>query len=115
VVAVIEHHDRLAAGGVPGDLHRVLDRFGAGVEQRRPLLESPGSQLVELLADGYVGLVRRDHEAGVGEPLDLGVYRVHHQGCAVADAGDGDARGEVDPLAAVDVGERATRCMVHIG
>jgi hypothetical protein len=33
VVAVVEGDDRRAAGGVPGDLHGVLDGLGAGVEQ----------------------------------------------------------------------------------
>jgi hypothetical protein len=35
---VVERDDRRAAGGVAGDLHGVLDRLGARVEQRRALL-----------------------------------------------------------------------------
>ncbi len=71
VVGVVEGDDRLPAGGVPGDLDRVLDRLGAGVEQRRALLVGARRQLVQLLGDRDVPLVRRDHEAGVGERRHL--------------------------------------------
>ena len=42
VVGVIEHDDRLAAGGVAGHLDGVLDRLGPGVEQGRGLGVAPG-------------------------------------------------------------------------
>ena len=71
VVAVLEGDDRLPAGEGPRDLHGVLDGFGAGVEQRAPLLVVTGGELGERLADRDVLLVGRDHEAGVGEVRDL--------------------------------------------
>src|SRR5215813_889275 len=42
VVGMVEHHDRVPAGGEPGDLDRVLDGLGAGVEQRGPLVMIAG-------------------------------------------------------------------------
>jgi hypothetical protein len=115
VVAVVEDHHRLPLGRVAGDLDGVLDRLGARVEQRRPLLEAARGQLVELLADSHIGLVRGDHEAGVGELLDLPLHGLDDERGAVADIRDGDAGGEVDPLPAVDVGQRAAASVVDIG
>ena len=71
VVGVVEDDDGLPAGGVPGDLDRVLHGLGAGVEQRRALVVRAGRQPAEFLADLDVALVRRDHEAGMGEPRHL--------------------------------------------
>ena len=69
-----------------GDLDGVLDRLGAGVEQRGALVVVARGELVERLGDGDVALVRRDHEARVGERLDLGLDRVDDARRAVADA-----------------------------
>ncbi len=114
VIGVVEHHDRLPPGRLPRDLYRVLNRLGARVEQRRPLVEQAGGQRVELLAHGDVRLVRRDHETRVGEQLGLSPHRLDHARRRVADARDRDAGGEVDPLATVDVGERAAAGMVDV-
>ena len=78
VVGVVEHHHGLPAGDVAGDLDRVLDGLGPGVEQRRPLVVSARGPLVERLAHGHVLLVRRDHEAGVAELAHLRPDGVHH-------------------------------------
>ena len=67
VVGVVEDDHRVAAGVRAGDLDRVLDRLGAGVEQGGLLRVVAGRQLGERLAHLDVPLVRRDHEAGVGE------------------------------------------------
>ena len=76
MVAVVERDDGLPPGGRAGDLDGVLDGLGAGVEQRRALLVVAGRQRVELLADGDVALVRRDHEARVRERGDLVLDRL---------------------------------------
>ena len=109
VVGVVEGDDRRAAGGVAGDLHGVLDGLGAGVEQRRALLVVAGGQLVELLADLHVLVVRRDHEAGVREGGDLLGDGVDDPLVAVADRRHGDAGAEVDELVAVGVAHDAAR------
>jgi hypothetical protein len=104
---VVEHHDGLPAGDVPGDLDGVLHGLRAGVEQHRALLVRPRRQRVELLAHLQVALVRRDHEAGVAEPVDLRVHGLGHRGCRVADVRHGDAGAEVDELVAVHVDQQA--------
>ena len=103
VIGVIERHDgRLTCVG-PGDLDRVLHRLRPRVEQRRPLLAAAGREAVELFGDRDVALVRRDHEAGVGEVGGLLGHGRDHPGRRVADRGDRDARTEVDEPVAVDV------------
>ena len=108
VVGVVEHGDRHPAGVGAGDLDGVLDRLGAGVEQRRPLLVAAGGQLGELLAHVDVAVVRRDHEAGVRERPDLVDDPLDDLGRGVADARDRDAGGQVDQRVAVGVDEDAT-------
>ena len=113
VVGVVEDHDRVPAGGVPGDLDGVLDRLGTGVEQRGPLLVCARRQPVELLAHLDVALVRRHHEAGVGELGDLLDHPADDLVGAVADRGDGDAGAEVDERVAVDVDDDAAARRGH--
>ncbi len=107
VVGVVERHHRLLPGERPGDLDRVLDRFGTGVEQHRPLLVAAGRHLVEPLGDAHVALVRRDHEAGVGERLHLGGHGLRDPRSTVADGGDRDPRAEVDQGVTVHVDDDA--------
>ena len=105
VVAVLEHHDGVALGVDAGDLDRVLEGLGAGVEQRRLLGEVTGGEPVERLAHLDVALVRRDHEAGVREGGHLVLDVADHVVGGVADADHGDAGAEVDEGVAVDVDE----------
>ncbi len=114
MVGVVEHDDRLPPGRLASDLDSVLHRFGARVEQRRPLLEVARRQRVELLADVDVHLVRGDHEARVGEQLDLALHGFDHTRRGVADAGDRDAGREVDPLTTVDIGQRAAGRVIDV-
>ena len=79
VVGVLEDDDRVAAGGDAGDLHGVLDRLGAGVEQRRLLRVVTRRELGQLRAHVDVAVVRRDHEAGVGERGDLLLHAADHR------------------------------------
>ena len=101
--AVLEGDDRVAPGVVAGDLDRVLDRLGAGVDQHRALLVVAGRQPVERLAHRDIALVRRHHRAGVGELLDLALDGLDHCRGAGPDVDDGDAGAEVDEGVAVDV------------
>ena len=103
VVGVIERHDRLLARVRPGDLDGVLHRLRPGVEQRRPLLAAAGREPVEVFGDRDVALVRRDHEAGVGEVGDLVLHGLDHARRRVADRRDRDARAQIDEPIAVDV------------
>lgn len=103
VVAVVEDDDRLALGVGAGDLDGVLDGLGAGVEEGGLLLVVARRQLGERLGDRDVALVRRDHEAGVGEVLQLGGGAADHGLGGGADGGHGDTGTEVDEAVAVDV------------
>lgn len=103
MVAVVEHDHSLPPGVGPGDLHGVLDGLGAAVEQRGLLGVVARGQLGEGLGDRHVALVRRDHETGVREVLELGGGPADDGLGAGADARDGDARAEVDQPVAVDV------------
>ena len=103
VVGVVEDDDGRPAGRDAGDLHRVLDCLGSGVEKRRRLVVIAGGERVQLLADCDVRLVGRDHEAGVGERGNLLRHRRDDLGRGVANAGDGDPGAEVDEAVAVQV------------
>jgi hypothetical protein len=83
VVCVVEHHDRLPSGGVPGDLDGVLHRLGAELNSAERFSKPPGVSAAQFLADRDVLLVRSDHEARVSEPLDLGPDRLDHRGAAL--------------------------------
>jgi len=96
VVAVVERDDGLAPGGVPGDLHRVLDRLRAGVEQRGALLVSARRATGQFLAHRHVTLVRGHHEAGVRESAGLLGHPRGHPGGGVADRDHRDPGAEVD-------------------
>ncbi len=108
VEAAVEGDDRRAAGGGAGDLHRVLDGLGAGVQEDRLLVfAAAGRELAEPAADLHVGLVGGDHEALVQVLVDLRVDRVDHGLRVVAEVLAADAAGEVqvaDAVGAVDVG-----------
>jgi hypothetical protein len=84
--------------------------FRAGVEQRGALLVVARGEPVERLRDRDVALVRRDHEAGVRERLDLRLHGGDDARRAVAHGGDGDARAQVDQGVAVDVDDDTACC-----
>ena len=90
VKSVVERDHRAASRRVPRDLHRVLHRFSAGVDEERPLLMGTRSQLVQLLADLHVALVGGHLKAGVREFPDLVCDRLHDLGRTVADIGHRD-------------------------
>jgi hypothetical protein len=95
-----------AAGEGARELDRVLDRLGAGVEERRLRRGAKRRGLDESLGEGDVGLVGDDREVGVGELCKLLLRGFHDARMGVADVEAADAAGEVDERVAVDVGER---------
>ena len=62
--------DRLRSS-LTGFRHLRFDGLGAGIEQHRSLVVVAGRERDEPLAHGYVFLVRRHHEARVGDLGDL--------------------------------------------
>ena len=103
VKRAVEDDDAGAAGRCAGDLDRVLDRLCARVHEQRLRRGLAGPDLVELLGDRDVGLVRPDHEALMEEPVDLLVHRPDDGCIAVAEVLAGDAARKIDVLAAVGV------------
>ena len=97
-----------------GELDRVLDRLGAGVEEAGAHLARDRGQLDQALSQADVVLVRDDREVGVGEALGLLAHRLDHPRMRVADVHAADASREVDERVPVDVGEkRAARLRDH--
>ena len=114
VVAAVEHHYRWFSGVGTRHLHSVFHRLCSGVEQEGLLGKVARGELVELLTHGDVGLVRRDHERGVGELPCRVCNRRSNLLVGRADRGHGDARGEVDERIAVRVHEHSTVTLDHI-
>ena len=102
--AVEADHGR-AAGGQLRDLDRVLDRLGAGVEERGLLGAGDGRPFEQPLGQLDVGLVRHHREVGVQEAVDLGVQRGRHRLVGVPHVQAADAAGPVQEGVAVHVGD----------
>ena len=98
---MVENDHRGPPGRGARDLHGVLDRFGARVQEERLRLAVTGPGLVEQLAHLDVRLVHPDHEALMQVTVDLLVNRRRRE--AVAGVLAAEPAGEVDVLAAVDV------------
>ncbi|CAH0327772.1 hypothetical protein SRABI128_06447 [Microbacterium sp. Bi128] len=113
VVGVVERDDGVPAGGQAGHLDGVFDRLGAGVEQHRALFVVARGEAVQLLGNGDIALVRRDHEAGVGEVLHGFLHGADDGGVRGADARHGDAGAEVNEGVAVDVVDDAAVGVGH--
>jgi hypothetical protein len=101
VERVVERDHGGPSGRDARDLDRILDRFGAGVDQERLRRRLTGPRLVQQAANLDVGLVDPDHEALVKEAVDLFVDR--RRGETVTGVLAAEAAGEVDVLTAVDV------------
>ena len=103
VEGAVEDDDSGALRRGARDLHGVLDRLGAGVDEQRLRRGVAGPEVVEPARDLDVRLVDPDHEALVQELVGLLVDRAHDAGRAVAEVLAGDAASEVEVLAPVDV------------
>ena len=102
----LERDHRRAAGVGARELDGVLDRLGAGVEERG--LDRPRDRraLDQALGERHVRLVGDDREVGVREAVELLVRRRDDVRMAVPDVEAADAAGEVDEGVPVDVGQR---------
>ena len=103
--AVEDHHARPSGRGAR-DLDRVLDGFGARVDEQRLGLALARPERVQPAGDLDVGLVHPDHEALVQVAIDLLVHRADDGFRVVPEVLAGDAAGEVEQLVAVGVPER---------
>ena len=103
VEAVFEADHGGAAGVAAGDLDRVLDRLGAGVDEEGLLGEVAGGERVELLGELDVALVSGDLEAHVQEGVELAADGGDDARVAMADVDAADASAEVDEAVAVEI------------
>ena len=101
------------AGEEPGELDRVLDGLGAGVEERRLRRTGERRARNQLLGELDVGLVGDDREIGVGEAAELLLRRLDDAGMRMAGVQAADPAGEVDEDVAVDVGQRRAPALVR--
>jgi hypothetical protein len=103
VERTVEDDDTVAAGRCARDLHRVLDRLCARVEQQALGRRVAGPELVEPATHLDVRLVHADHEALVEVLVDLLVDCAHDAGRAVAEVLARDAAAEVEIFAPLGV------------
>ena len=105
VECALEREDRLSLRVEARELDGVLDRLGAGVEERSTRLPGDRSQRAETLSELDVALVRDDREIRVEKPVGLLGDRFDDAWIVVADVRHADASDEVDERVAVDVGD----------
>ena len=98
-------HGRPARIGA-GELDGVLDRFRAGVEERRLRRAAERREREQAFRQLRVDLVGNDGVVRVREPLELLLRRRDDARVRVADVEAADAAGEVDERVPVDVGDR---------
>jgi len=113
VVAVRERYDARPARRVAGDLHGILDRFGARRQEERLFRKVAGRERAQPLGERHIPLVHADLEARVRERVDLCVHRREDGGMRVTDVLRADAAREVHVLATVDVPEPCSLGACH--
>ena len=104
--SAVERDDALALRVQPRQLHRVLDRLGAGVEERAARLATDRDERAEPLGELHVALVRHDGEVRVQEAVGLLGDRLDDAWMVVAHVRDTHTADEVDEGVAVDVRDR---------
>ena len=77
------------------DFHRVFHGFGAAVHQHGAFIELTGGEFVEFFCQCNVGLIRRDHKRGVGEPGGSVLDGLDDARVGGTGGGHGDAGGQV--------------------
>ena len=102
----LERDDALALRVQACELDGVLDRLGAGVEERAARLAGDRGEHTQPLGELDVALVRDDREVGVQEPIGLLGDRRDDARMVVPDVRDAHAADEVDERVAVDVRDR---------
>ena len=109
VERAVERDDALAPRVQARELDRVLDRLGAGVEERGARLAADRDERAEPLGELHVALVRHHGEIGVEEAIGLLGDRLDDARVVVPDVRHADAADEVDERVAVDVRDRRAR------
>ena len=102
----LEYDDGLTPRVQARELHCVLDRLRAGVEERAARLAGDRRQRAQPFRELHVALVGHDREVGVQEALALLDDRSDDSRMVVTDVRDADPADEVDERVAVDVRDR---------
>ncbi len=113
VEATFEGDDGRAARVEARELHRVLDRFGAGIEERRTRATADRRKCGETLGELDVAGIGQDGEIGVEEASGLLGDRLRDARVAVPHVDDAHATCEIDEDVAIDVGDRGTVRALH--
>ncbi len=108
---VLETHDRRTLGVGARNLHRVLDRFSAGVYQERLLGEVTWRDAIHGFGQRDVVLVWRDLHAGVQETINLLVDRRSHGGVTMSHIEAPNAAGKIDEGVAIDIFQQRAFCL----
>src|SRR5207302_3950305 len=103
VEGILERDHAGPAGGVAGDLHRLLDGLGARVDEHHLLGDAARRDRAEALGEADVGLVREHVEGRVEHALRLRPDGRHHFGVVGARVESADAAREIDVAVAIDV------------
>ena len=103
MIGLVEDQHVRAPGGGARNFDGVLHRLCARGEQSAALVEGSRRVGVEPAADLGESLVLGHHETRVGEAIELGGDVGLHERIRRTDAGDRDARGEVDNAVTVDI------------
>ena len=110
---VLEDHHVGASGRDARDLDGVLNGLSTRGEQHGAFRVCVRGEPVEVLGHLHIAVVLGHQEAGVSESGDLLLHARQDVWSAGADAGDGDAGGQVDQVVAVDVDDDATTGTLH--
>ena len=106
--------DDLAATGVgAGNLDRVLDGLGAGVEEGCALLVRTRSEFAELLANLYLRVAPNNHEARVRQLLNLALHTLYDPRRTHTNRRHSDASTEIDDGVAIDVKQDSAAATFH--
>src|SRR5678815_1316724 len=85
------------------ELHRAFDRLCARVREEHARRRRYGRAVAQPFGEADLGLVVEVRAGHVDEETGLLLDRFHDLGMGVARSRDGDARGEVEELVAIDV------------
>ena len=113
VECTLERDHRGPSGVETRELDRVLDRLGAGVEERRLGRTAERGEREQPLGQLDVRLVGHDREVGVDEASHLLARGFEDARMRMSHVQAADTAGEVDEDVPVDVGERGATALLR--
>ena len=114
MITAIEGNHRPATRMRAGDFDRILDRLGPRRHEHGFLPALPRGAFVEPLSETNCGIIGRDHNAGMTEPLDLFLHRCHDARMGVTGIANGDTGAEIDIALAFHIPHFGVFCALNI-